>query len=95
MERMNGLLTLADFIRDFRRLNDAQVMHLMRLLGYKCPRKIKNKLERRLALAHHLPVKPEYDLLFVWPDVSFVEQEGYDYYDYLKVGSAIRKLLIG
>lgn len=82
--------SLSDYIRDFRRLNDAQVMALLQLLGKGCHRKTKNKLERRLLLAHLQKNYGIYDRLKVFPDVRYVPGQCYT-----SEVATIRKLLIG
>ena len=87
--------TLYDQIDRCVPLNDAQIMHLMKLLGYGCRRQVKEKLERRLKFAHIQRNQSIYDDLIVYPVVSMAEVEGHGYADYIADIGRIRKLLIG
>lgn len=82
--------TLYDQIDRCVPLNDAQIMHLMKLLGYGCRRRTKEKLERRLKFAHIQRDYSIYSRVVVAPDVRYVAGQ-----DYTGEIATVRKLLIG
>ena len=84
------MYSLSDHIKLCRPLNDAQIMHLMQILGKGCRRQTKGKLERRLTFAHIQKNYGIYDRLKVFPDVRYVPGQCYT-----SEVATIRKLLIG
>jgi hypothetical protein len=89
------MITLYEQIERCVPLNDAQIMHLMKLLGYGCRRQVKEKLERRLKFAHIQRNQLIYDNLIVSPDIALAEVDDYEYADYIADINTIRKMLIG
>lgn len=84
------MYSLSDNIKLCRALNDAQIMHLMQILGKGCRRKTKELLERRLTFAHIQRNHGIYERVMVYPEVRYVPGQCYT-----TEVATIRKLLIG
>jgi hypothetical protein len=84
------MYSLSDHIKLCRPLNDAQIMHLMQLLGKGCRRQTKEKLERRLTFAHIQQNHGIYTRLMVFPNVQYVAGQ-----DYPGEIATVRKCLLG
>lgn len=65
-------LSLADYIRDGRNLDDAQRWHVLAIIGKGCRKQTKETLERRLKYVHLNKNYDIYTRLIVEPQVQYV-----------------------